>query len=242
MFPKGHIMAAYANGEIPLSVLVQVPGQEDDNAYLSATTCARWLSLKQDVQDTYGVTIWIVPGYNAYRPLPNQVYAKNQAIAEGRPQDAADPGTSSHGGVYIQWGSPRNGQESLAIDAGGYEALNRDDWYAMCRKHGFEPGFFDWEPWHIIDWDPQIGAPALTGITNSGKAAVAVAPTKGKKMDLFLLLTEPADGGLRRWLVDVRAETKHEISSEKFNMYKNVGVPALPGTQPYTYGDEFRTI
>ncbi|MFJ4166278.1 hypothetical protein ACIPY5_12040 [Microbacterium sp. NPDC089698] len=230
----------YNNGEIPLSVLVQVPGQEDDDAWLSATTCARWLALKQDVQDTYGVTIWIVPGFNAYRPLDNQKYAKQQAINQGRPQDAADPGTSSHGGVYIQWGSPRNGQASLAIDVGGYEALNRDDWYAMCRKHGFEPGFFDWEAWHIIDWDPQIGTAALAGNV-TGTTATAV-PTKGKKMDLFLLLTQPADGGLRRWLVDVRAETKHEISSEKFNMYKNVGMPTLSGPQPYTYGDEFRTI
>lgn len=163
-------MADYANGEIPLSVLIAVPGQEDDDAYLSATTSGRWLALKQDVLATYGVTIWIVPGYNAYRPLANQVYAKNIAIAEGRPQDAADPGTSSHGGRYIQPGSSRNGDESLAIDVGGYEVLNRDDWYAMCRKHGFEPGFFDWEPWHIIDWDPQIGVPAATGSASTPAA------------------------------------------------------------------------
>src|SRR5690606_20856005 len=23
-----------------------------------------------------------------------------------------------------------------------------------ARDAGFEPGFFDWEPWHIIDWSP----------------------------------------------------------------------------------------
>lgn len=159
-------MAAYANGEIPLSVLIRVPGQENDDAWLSNATCARWLALKKDVYDTYGVTIWIVPGYNAYRPLANQEYAKQRAINEGRPQDAANPGTSSHGGVYIQWGSPRNGQASLAIDAGGYESLNRADCYAICRKHGFEPGFFDWEPWHIIDWDPQIGVPGKDSTTS----------------------------------------------------------------------------
>lgn len=150
----------YANGEIPLDVLIRVPGQEDDDAWLSATTCARWLALKQDVYDTYGVTIWIVPGWNAYRPVENQIYARNQACAEGRCGDAAVPRTSSHGGRYVQAGSDRNGAASLAIDVGGYEALDRDDWYAMCRKHGFEPGFFDWEPWHIIDWDPRIGEAA----------------------------------------------------------------------------------
>ncbi|MDR6868728.1 hypothetical protein J2Y69_003352 [Microbacterium resistens] len=150
---------SYANGEIPLGALIRVPGQEEADAWLSAATCARWLALKRHVYNTWGVIIWIVPGWNAYRPLPNQEYAKAQACAEGRCQDAADPGTSSHGGRYIQEGSPRNGQAALAIDVGGYEALDRGDWYAACRAFGFEPGFFDWEPWHIIDWDPQIGTP-----------------------------------------------------------------------------------
>ncbi|MDR6867541.1 hypothetical protein J2Y69_002145 [Microbacterium resistens] len=158
-------MTDYPNGEIPLSVLVQVPGQEGDDAWLSAATCGRWLALKQYVYETWGVIIWIVPGYNAYRPLANQVHAKEQACAEGRCQDAADPGWSSHGGRYIQPGSDRDGQESLAIDVGGYEVLDRDDWYAACRRHGFEPGFFPWEPWHIIDWDPQIGLPGPTSST-----------------------------------------------------------------------------
>lgn len=150
-------MGGYTNGQFPLSLFTEVPGQEGDNAWLTPATTARWLALKQGVYDTYGVTIWIVPGWNGYRPYENQVIAKNAAIAEGRPLDAADPGTSSHGGIYKQRGSHRDGHQSLAIDVGGYERLNRADWYAMCRKHGFEPGFFNWEPWHIIDWEPQFG-------------------------------------------------------------------------------------
>ena len=58
--------------------------------------------------------------------------------------------------MYIQSGSPRNGHHSLAIDVGGYERLNRTDWYNACRRFGFEPGFFSWEPWHIIDWSPDF--------------------------------------------------------------------------------------
>ena len=150
-------MGGYTNGQFPLSLFTEVPGQEGDNAWLTPATTARWLALKQDVSDTYGVTIWIVPGWNGYRPYENQVIAKDAAIAEGRPLDAAEPGTSSHGGIYKQRGSHRDGHESLAADVGGYQKLNRADWYAMCRKHGFEPGFFAWEPWHIIDWNPRIG-------------------------------------------------------------------------------------
>lgn len=182
-------MVNYANGDFPMSLFIEVPGQEGDDAYLTPTVANDWLALKKYVLDTYGVVIWIMPGFNAYRPRPNQVIAKNAAIAEGRPLDAATPGTSSHGGRYIQSGSPRDGHESLAIDVGGYQKLDRADWYAACRKYGFEPGFFDWEPWHIIHWRPQFGV-SVPVAGSGGTASQQIASILGEN-DMEAYISAP---------------------------------------------------
>jgi hypothetical protein len=64
----------------------------------------------------------------------------------------------------------------MAIDVANWGVLGMDKWYAYCRKHGFEPGFFDWEPWHIIDWNPWV-MPA------GGKVATPVPTPKEEEED-----------------------------------------------------------
>lgn len=136
-------MSRFANGQIPSNLLVTVGPYH----WMPAATAHRWAGLVADIQAHEGVTMRITPGKNAYRDYTGQVFARNNACAAGRCNDAAVPGTSSHGGEY-------RGRDSLAIDVTNWAVLGKDKWYAYCRKHGFEPGFFDWEPWHIIDWSP----------------------------------------------------------------------------------------
>jgi len=63
----------------------------------------------------------------------------------------------------------------MAIDVDNWAVLGKTKWYSYCRKHGFEPGFFDWEPWHIIDWNPWV-MPA-------GSGAAPAKPTKNDESE-----------------------------------------------------------
>lgn len=136
-------MPKYKNGYIPDSELVTIEG----NHKATRGTAARWAALKADVLRNEGVTLKITGGENAYRSYAGQVFARNAACRAGRCNDAAVPGTSSHGGSL-------NGRDSGAIDVSNWAVLGKDKFYAYCRRNGFEPGYFDWEPWHIIDWAP----------------------------------------------------------------------------------------
>jgi hypothetical protein len=141
----------YANGKIPFTELVQV----GPNHWLTPATAARWKAFQADVLANEGVLLQITPGYNAYRPLDQQVAEKQKACARGRCNDAADPGLSSHGGMF-------RGTITMAIDVTNWGLIGKAKFYAYARKHGFEPGFFDWEPWHLIDWAP-FEMPATAG-------------------------------------------------------------------------------
>jgi hypothetical protein len=93
------------------------------------------------------------------------------------------------------------------------------------------------EWWHWTYWGP-IGALTDAGTPASTHTPVNTAtddsPRRGIKMDLILLLIKPRDGGLRRYLIDVRQEAHREISSRKYDIYKNAGMPTLHGEQPWT--------
>lgn len=144
-------MPRYPNGFIPASELVTIEG----NHKATRGTAARWEALKADVKAHEGITLRITGGENAYRSYAGQVFARKQACAAGRCNDAAVPGFSSHGGSL-------NGRDSGAIDVSNWALLGKAKFYAYCRKHGFEPGYFSWEPWHIIDWAPYT-VPASGG-------------------------------------------------------------------------------
>lgn len=131
-------MARYPNGRIPKSALVHLGGKH----WLTPGTKARWDALVADVLKNEGVRLRITSGPNAYRDYAAQVEAKKK-----HGSNAAWPGTSSHGGVF-------KGRDSMAIDVGNWGVIGKTKFYAYARKHGFEPNYFDWEPWHIIDWSP----------------------------------------------------------------------------------------
>lgn len=155
-------MARYPNGRIPLDTLIR--RRESD--YATAGTWAKWDALVEDVRANEGITLQITPGNNVYRDYASQVYAREQACKRGRCDDASVPGKSTHGGVY-------NGRDALAIDVQNWSLLGQTKWYYYARKHGFEPGFFDWEPWHIIDWEPYRAVPSGGGSSSGGSTAPA---------------------------------------------------------------------
>ena len=136
-------MAKYPNGRIPKDTLVHLGGDH----YLTQATALKWEALVNLVKRRHNVTLRITPGPNAYRDYAGQVEAKRKATEAGRPMDAATPGTSSHGGEY-------QGRDSMAIDVYNWGAIGRAAFYTAARESGFEPGYFSWEPWHIIDWEP----------------------------------------------------------------------------------------
>ena len=153
---------AWPNGQIPGSALVLTDSGTNSDGYWehlwAPGTLTRWRALVADVyeneRDAFGrrITLVVTPGWNAYRPLQAQKDAKKKY---GR--NAAAPGFSSHGGLF-------NGRDSMAVDVFNWSLLGREKFYAYARKHGFTPNVFDWEPWHLIDYDPWV-APAGAGST-----------------------------------------------------------------------------
>lgn len=147
---------AYPNGRIPLSLLVHLGGDH----YLPPGTAARWRWLVQAAYEKYGVRLRITQGPNAYRWYEAQVEAKEEACARGRCQDAAAPGFSSHGGLF-------EGRQVMAADVANWQELGstpsgKDAWgrfEALCRLAGFTVLFFDWEPWHITDFNDPWTVP-----------------------------------------------------------------------------------
>lgn len=136
----------YANGRIPLSDLEFLGSGVNGDGYwehrLSPGTAARWRALVEDVRQATGVTLRISDGWNGYRPYDAQVSAKRKYGG-----NAAAPGFSSHGGFF-------NGRESMAIDVANWGQLGKDRFYEFATAHGFTVNYFDWEPWHIIDFAP----------------------------------------------------------------------------------------
>lgn len=131
-------MARYRNGFVPKSQLIHTAGEH----WFTPGTLQKWENLIADVKRNEGVTLYVTSGPNAYRDYAAQVEAKRE-----HGKNAAYPGTSSHGGVF-------EGRDSMAIDCANWMQIGKNKFYAYARKHGFEPGYFSWEPWHIIDWDP----------------------------------------------------------------------------------------
>lgn len=168
-------MSRFKNGQIPASLLVEVGPYH----WMPAATAKRWANLVADILKHEGVRMLITPGKNAYRDYAGQVFARTNACRNGRCIDAAVPGTSSHGGEY-------RGRDSLAIDVANWGVLGKTKWYAYCRKHGFEPGFFDWEPWHIIDWYPWTmpAGPSGGGTSKPSKPSKPATPEQEEDDDM----------------------------------------------------------
>ena len=145
-------MARFRNGEVPAGLLIEIgSGRNEDGEWkhlLPRSTARKVARLIKLGEERRGRTLTITPGYNCYRPRPWQVLARSQACDRGRCNDAAVPGSSSHGGEY-------QGRDSIAIDFLNWLWVwgSREAFYAACREVGLTPGVFDWEPWHVCDFD-----------------------------------------------------------------------------------------
>lgn len=140
---------SYANGQIPLTDLLPLRTGWNSDGYwehrLAPGSFRRWKALVEDVENETGVTLRITEGWNAYRPLD----AQWTAYRNSAPGNAAYPGTSSHGGRY-------SGRDTMAIDVANWGQIGQARFYEFARKHGFTPGVFSWEPWHIVDYNPWV--------------------------------------------------------------------------------------
>ena len=166
-------MPRYANGFWPDSALPVVLGEgynsTDGKWHHRATehTAWCWQELQRIALAHTGRLLTITPGFGLYRPYAAQVRAR-----EIYGMGAAWPGASSHGGYWER-------KDSLAIDVWNWEwvyakfgSRARAEFFADCRKAGFEPGLihpsrgngYPDEPWHIIDLHPFAPIPA--GPTN----------------------------------------------------------------------------
>lgn len=138
---------AYANGRVPLSLLVHLGG----NLYMFPGMYQRWLNLVALVKQRHGVTLRITRGsqgwddWNGYRPYEAQVIYRQKLG-----NMAAYPGYSSHGGSY-------GGRESGAIDVNNWAAIGRDAFFKACRDVGLTPGTDSRENWHVVDYSPWAG-------------------------------------------------------------------------------------
>lgn len=166
---------AYANGRIPLSILVHLGA----NFYLPAGTAARWRWFVAEGQRRFGVTFRIAPdrdglgGWNAYRPYDAQVRYK-RALG----MRAAEPGKSSHGGWF-------GGREVFAIDVDNWGAVRWADFVRLCQDAGFTVDFVSpQERWHIGDFNNPWVVPGFAGGSNPAPTP----PTRSLEDDEMLML------------------------------------------------------
>lgn len=143
---------AYANGQVPLSVLIHLGA----NFWLPPGTASRWLWFVEQGKARFGVTFRITPdrdglgGWNAYRPYSAQVlYKKHYG------NKAAAPGGSSHGGFF-------GGREVFAIDVDNWASVSWASFSGLAAEAGFRTNFVTpTERWHIGDFNNPWIVPAF---------------------------------------------------------------------------------
>lgn len=168
---------SYANGRVPLTALVHLGGDH----YLPAGTTARWQWLQRTAYEKYGVWLTITAGWNAYRPYDVQVDYKRRYG-----NMAAEPGKSSHGGIY-------GGRNVFAVDVFNWSALGFARFAALCRLAGFATNFVTPEElWHIGDQNDPWAAPGFASSTP------AINPATTRQViyeeDDMILITAPGRG------------------------------------------------
>ena len=173
----------YPNGRVPLDLFIEVGSGVDENGPWRWLATPKLWALIRAAQDyarrKWGSSFTISQGYNLYRPYDWQVVAKNNAIAAGRPGDAAAPGTSSHGGVF-------NGRDCLAADLNRLGLQWWQVWEA-CESVGLVTRYFDWEPWHVILYDPFGAVPPQFAGFLAGTSAQPFTPQQSQENDVILI-------------------------------------------------------
>lgn len=204
-------MARYPNGRIPKRDLVHLGGEH----WLTQGTKVRWDRLVADVLENEGVRLQITEGPNAYRDIEWQRYYWNTLPY---PQ-AAYFGTSSHGGEY-------NGRDSMAIDVDNWGMIGKNKFYAYARKHGFEPNFFDWEPWHIIDWSPWT-VPAGGGLPGPEEET----PEEEDEEEMNFFNVQGKEGSHNTGLFTAMRDNNGIWFAKRFSATVNPAYPTLENTQ-----------
>lgn len=165
-------MPDYSNGNVPSNLLVTFNrGHNDRDGHWSHSfppaTYARHLELVRIARSRTGRPLALGYGWTAYRPLAAQRMLKQYYTSIGKPRQAADQGTSSHGGFWER-------KQTMAGDYGNWDAVyggfgGRAAFAEDCRKAGLLPnmivparGYPD-EPWHVIDPNPWSAVPAFAG-------------------------------------------------------------------------------
>lgn len=157
-------MTKYRNGYVPDSELVWFDGGTE-KFRSTRKVIAAWNALVADVKKTHGVTLVITPGPNAYRDYAQQVAMKTKYTLLGKPNRAAMPGTSSHGGNY-------KGRDSMAIDVNNWAAIGKTEFFRMARKHGFATDqVIPQETWHIVMYDPFGPVPSTESSSSSSSSS-----------------------------------------------------------------------
>jgi hypothetical protein len=147
-------MVRYANGRIPDSELVSFKSGGESFRSTPASV-RRWLNLVADCQKLYGVTLTITSGPNAYRSYASQVAMKLKYTLQGKPMQAAAPGTSSHGGNYNGTYTGYVRKDSSAFDVNNWQSIGWTKFSALAHKHGFSTNVVQpKELWHIVDFNP----------------------------------------------------------------------------------------
>lgn len=230
-------MPKYRNGFIPESELVLI----ERNHPATRGTAARWAALQADVLKNEDIELRITGGENAYRSFAGQQHARQAACAAGRCNDAAVPGFSSHGGSLA-------GRDSGAIDVSNWALLGKDKFYAYCRRNGFEPGYFDWEPWHIIDWDPYNVPAAAGGGSTPALTPDTPEPPRGNKMIEYArredgLVVAVPEGGYVHNYTSVAEYERNRVTVDTLNGVRQENGNALLTRPPLlSHPDKTRVI
>lgn len=148
----------FPNGFIPENVLVTFgSGYRADYGnwkhQLSVSSYLKHKRLQELSLRNRGKKLQISEGNNAYRDYAGQVFARQH-----HGNNAAVPGTSSHGGYW-------EGKNTLAMDYGNWSYVyggDRAAFYRDVRSAGLSPGLispergYPDEPWHVVDLEPWI--------------------------------------------------------------------------------------
>ncbi|WP_137845362.1 hypothetical protein [Microbacterium sp. 2FI] len=209
-------MSEFANGRIPESRLVALgSGRDADGTWKHLAppgTAARWNWLRATGRAKYGVTLRVTPGWNLFRPLDIQfLYRRRLGIM------AAQPGFSSHGGVF-------RGRDCMAIDVQNWGDLAPGNSFtawarfvALCRLAGFQVDFVKpRETWHIGDFDPwKVPAAAKDFRINS------IRVRGQEESDMPIIIVQRADAKLAKGLFDTTTgKLRREISKSENNLYR----------------------
>lgn len=181
---------AYANGQLPASILAPVPGTSPrGHPLLRKDVAAAYLAMHEESMARFGVSLAIDEGTirRTYRELSAQYLAKAQ---EG--SNAATPGTSNHG-----W--------ALATDL----MSKKQRWVIdqIGEKYGFAKAWSDaaWEWWHI-KW--------REGVWDGKRYDPLAVLTKDEHRWVRELAARRATAHARgKWLPDSLARAQHIIDT-----------------------------